>query len=96
MKVIRSGKYQRRSRVRPKKRHPKETAAERAEKGRFRELERHCETLGLEPWATLAEVKSRFRELAKKFHPDHNPQGGEMMRKVSAAYQAILDWKSTI
>lgn len=47
------------------------------------------ETLNLEPTATLQEVKQRFKELVKRFHPDAN--GGdrgaeENLRQVIKAY----------
>jgi DnaJ-class molecular chaperone len=47
------------------------------------------ETLGLEPGATLQDVKSRFKELVKRYHPDAN--GGdrgaeERLRQVIKAY----------
>lgn len=41
-----------------------------------RNVERRAlETLGLEPGATAAQVKTRFKELAKRHHPDAN--GGD-------------------
>ena len=47
------------------------------------------ETLNLEPGATLQDVKARFKELVKRFHPDAN--GGdrgseERLRQVVKAY----------
>jgi len=47
------------------------------------------ETLGLEPGATLQDVKARFKELVKRYHPDAN--GGdrgaeERLRQVIKAY----------
>ncbi|MBI1213173.1 MAG: DnaJ domain-containing protein [Alphaproteobacteria bacterium] len=47
------------------------------------------DTLNLEPTATLQEVKQRFKELVKRFHPDAN--GGdrgaeENLRQVIKAY----------
>ena len=47
------------------------------------------ETLNLEPTATLQDVKQRFKELVKRFHPDAN--GGdrgaeENLRQVIKAY----------
>ena len=29
--------------------------------------------------------------LAKRYHPDHNPQGAELMANINAARAAILD-----
>ena len=47
------------------------------------------DTLNLEPAATLQDVKQRFKELVKRFHPDAN--GGdrgaeENLRQVIKAY----------
>ena len=47
------------------------------------------ETLHLDPDATLQDIKSRFKELVKRFHPDAN--GGdrgaeERLRQVIKAY----------
>jgi hypothetical protein len=50
---------------------------------------RHYTTLGLQPEASPAEVKARYRELAKQFHPDHNKDGEARMREVIAAYRAL-------
>jgi DnaJ-class molecular chaperone len=47
------------------------------------------DTLGLEATATLQDVKARFKELVKRYHPDAN--GGdrgaeERLRQVIKAY----------
>jgi len=45
--------------------------------------------LGLPPDATRQEIKRRYRELAKKNHPD---RGGDQkeMRRIIAAYQLLM------
>lgn len=50
---------------------------------------RHHRTLGLDPGASLEEIKSAYRALAMQHHPDH---GGtvEKMREINAAYAAIV------
>lgn len=45
--------------------------------------------LGLEGQITAAEVKAAFMAAAKKYHPDINPAGGEMMKLVNAAYDVL-------
>lgn len=50
------------------------------------------ETLHLEPTATLQDVKTRFKELVKRYHPDAN--GGdrgaeERLRQVIKAYDVL-------
>jgi DnaJ-domain-containing protein 1 len=51
---------------------------------------RHHRTLGLDPGASLEEIKSAYRALAMEHHPDH---GGsvEKMREINAAYAAIVN-----
>lgn len=47
--------------------------------------------LGLEPGASLTEIKRAFRLRARETHPDHNPHlaDGEAFKKVNAAYQEL-------
>jgi len=48
--------------------------------------------MGLSSEATRSEVKARFRELVREYHPDVCPTGsGYMMTQVIRAAQAILD-----
>ena len=48
--------------------------------------------LGLEPTSTDAEVKRRFRALAKQYHPDRNPNqdATEIFQRLLDAYERIL------
>ena len=45
--------------------------------------------LGLPPDATRQQIKRRYRELAKKYHPD---RGGDQkeMRRIIVAYQLLM------
>lgn len=48
--------------------------------------------MGLEPPITLADIKTRYKKLAKQHHPDHNPgdkESEEYLKKINMAY-AIL------
>ena len=48
--------------------------------------------LGVSPDATDEEIKQAYRRLAKKYHPDRNPDDKEAARKmqeVNAAYEQI-------
>lgn len=76
----------------------RKAAGETAEKDRMprrppRRLERKAlETLGLEATASLNEIKSRYKELVKRHHPDAN--GGdrsaeERLRQVIQAYDYL-------
>jgi DnaJ family protein A protein 2 len=49
------------------------------------------EVLGLNPGATDAEIKSAYKTLAKKYHPDRNPEGTEMFKAISYAQEILLD-----
>jgi molecular chaperone DnaJ len=55
----------------------------------------HCyKTLGLSKRARPEEVKKAFRELALRWHPDHNPQdpvAPVRFRKILEAYETLLD-----
>jgi hypothetical protein len=48
--------------------------------------------LGLEPGASPEEVQRAYRDLAKRFHPDHaGEQNGELMVSINAAYDMLRD-----
>ncbi len=57
-------------------------------------LAKALDTLGLEVSATAAEIKARFKDLAKRYHPDSN--GGdrsseERLREVINAYKYLRE-----
>lgn len=50
--------------------------------------------LGLQPGATLNDIKRAYRRLARRFHPDINPGDGvaeAQFRQISAAYETLSD-----
>lgn len=49
------------------------------------------DTLGVSRSATEAEIKSGFRKMARKYHPDINPAGEEQFKEVSRAYEVLSD-----
>lgn len=53
----------------------------------------YYEVLGLKKGATAAEIKSAFRKLAKKYHPDINKETGseEKFKEISEAYSVLSD-----
>lgn len=38
---------------------------------------------------TINEVKKAYRIASKKYHPDRNPAGGEMMKLINVAYDSL-------
>jgi len=53
----------------------------------------YYEVLGVEPSAGEAEIKTAYRRLARKFHPDVSKEAGaeEKFKAVNEAYEALRD-----
>ncbi len=53
----------------------------------------YYDTLGVEPGAGEAEIKTAYRRLARKFHPDVSKETGaeEKFKAVNEAYEALRD-----
>lgn len=54
----------------------------------------HYRTLGLRTGASFDDVKAAYRKLARKYHPDVNPddqRSHERFIKVTKAYEALLE-----
>ena len=47
--------------------------------------------LNLEDPITKESIKTAYREASKKYHPDVNPAGIEMMKAVNSAYDVLKD-----
>lgn len=53
----------------------------------------YYDTLGVEPGAGEAEIKTAYRRLARKYHPDVSKEAGaeEKFKAVNEAYEALRD-----
>jgi DnaJ family protein B protein 12 len=71
------------------------TQEERAAAIRIKSLKGYYEILSVTKEATEQEIKSSYRKMALKFHPDknHAPEAEEAFKKVSAAYACLSDAK---
>lgn len=56
-------------------------------------MKNYYSVLGVTFDATDAEIKSAYRALARKYHPDINPQGAEKFKEISEAYETLSDAK---
>jgi molecular chaperone DnaJ len=51
----------------------------------------YYDVLGVSKGAEDGEIKRAYRELARKFHPDLNPEGAERFKEINEAYAALSD-----
>lgn len=54
-------------------------------------MSNYYEILGLSNNAGILEIKAAFRQLAKRYHPDINPEGIEHFNKILKAYETLSD-----
>lgn len=74
--------------------------------GRFRETKKKKKKIGktvsdevkdllaffdLEPGAGISDVKKKFKELLKKYHPDINKKGEEMTKRIILKYNRLVE-----
>src|SRR5262245_24864945 len=57
-------------------------------------LKYHYNTLGIEPSATVTEIKKAYRQLAHQFHPDktnHDPYASARFEAIKEAYETLTN-----
>ena len=62
----------------------------------FKKIDASRRLLDLEEIASIAQIKSAYRNLAKKYHPDTTQESKEvseeMMRKLNDAFQMLMEY----
>ena len=51
----------------------------------------YYEILGVTPDSSNAEIKSAYRRLARKYHPDVNPSTAELFKDITEAYTTLIN-----
>jgi curved DNA-binding protein CbpA len=50
------------------------------------------ETLGLPTLVTRREIKERYRQLARRYHPDRNEGDAKRMMEINRAYETLMEY----
>lgn len=56
-------------------------------------LEESYRKLEITPGSSVDEIKTAYRRLAKKYHPDINPSGKDKFTSINEAYEFIINYK---
>jgi len=59
---------------------------------KLEELEEALNTLGLPKLITESEIKKRYRDLAKEYHPDLPTGDSKKMQEIQRAYEVLMDY----
>ncbi len=55
-------------------------------------IRKALETLGLPPLVTRGEIKKRYRQLARRHHPDRNAGDARKMEEINRAYETLMEY----
>jgi curved DNA-binding protein CbpA len=56
------------------------------------EIRNALEILGLPPLVTREEIKRRYRQLARRHHPDRKGGDAREMEAINRAYELLMDY----
>ena len=59
-------------------------------------MKNYYSILGVTPDSTEVEIKSAYRSLARKYHPDINPSGTTKFKDITEAYETLSDQKKKL
>ena len=59
-------------------------------------MKNYYSILGVTPDSSEAEIKSAYRRLARKYHPDINPNGASRFKDITEAYETLSDVKKRL
>ena len=51
---------------------------------------------GVQPDAEVDQITLAYRKLAKKYHPDKNPEAGEKFKEISSIYNVLSGEDSSV
>ena len=54
-------------------------------------MKNYYSILGVTPDSDDAEIKAAYRSLARKYHPDINPEGAQKFKDITEAYDTLSD-----
>lgn len=60
----------------------------------YKELEKALQLFDIAARASLTEIKSKHKQLVKKYHPDKGCNDPEKIQQINAAYQILLTYCS--